>query len=640
MIRNKPLLVMIVLLLVLTVAEAKAATRTALVIGNSSYFSSPLKNPVNDAKDIAARLEILGFDVVLRTDADKRSMVEGINLFAKKLARSEVGIFYFAGHGIQMNNNNYLIPVHSKVESESDVEFEGINAGRILGKMEEAGNRLNIVILDACRNNPFARSFRSASKGLAKMDAPPGSIIAYATSPGSLAEDGEGRNGVYTGELLKNLENPDLAVQEVFNQTGLDVMQKTHDKQVPWVSSTPVPKYFLAQEITPTNTPGVALSNKGKLSITSDPEGADIFLNGRLKGRSPLDMGSVTPDTYRVMARLAGHDAVEKTVKVNAGRRAVATFYLEKKKTRGRLYVTTQPSSCTIKIKEINQQYSEGMALEQGRYSVQVSKKGYAGKTEAIEIAAGEGLDLYVALEKQMPVLSPGRAGDTWVDPVTGMEFVFVPGGCFQMGSDSGEADEKPVHEVCVDGFWMGRYEVTQGQWKKIMGSNPSRVQSGDNFPVEQVSWNDAKNYISKLTGRSGSNFSLPTEAQWEYAARSGGRDQIYAGGNTIDTVAWYASNSGGKTHQVGTKSSNGLGIYDMSGNVWEWCEDSYDNNAYSKHSRNNPLVTSGSYSRVNRGGSWLNAPVYVRAANRDRDAADNRISNLGFRLCLSRLRQ
>ena len=148
------------------------------------------------------------------------------------------------------------------------------------------------------------------------------------------------------------------------------------------------------------------------------------------------------------------------------------------------------------------------------------------------------------------------------------------------------------------------------------------------------------KKFISVLNQRSGNTFSLPTEAQWEYAARSGGRNQTYAGGNNADNVAWYYSNSESKTHKVGTKSPNGLDIYDMSGNVGEWCEDVYDKKAYSRHSRNNPVMTSGESFRLGRGGSWSSNPRYVRAAYRRRYSADFRDSGMGFRLCLSRVRQ
>ncbi|MCK5542686.1 MAG: formylglycine-generating enzyme family protein [Desulfobacterales bacterium] len=235
------------------------------------------------------------------------------------------------------------------------------------------------------------------------------------------------------------------------------------------------------------------------------------------------------------------------------------------------------------------------------------------------------------------------QSDKTYTEPVTGMEFVWVEGGCYQMGSNSGSSyqNEKPVHKVCVDGFWMAKYEVTQGQWKDIMGTNPSYFKNcGNDCPVEKVSWNDAKDFIRKLNSRNNVEFRLPTEAEWEYAARSGGKNEKYAGGNNVDNVAWYYSNSGSKTHQVGTKAPNGLGLYDMSGNVWEWCEDVYDKNAYSKHSSNNPLVTSGSNYRVNRGGSWDDGPRDVRAADRCRNTADCRYSHLGFRLCSSQVRQ
>ena len=191
-----------------------------------------------------------------------------------------------------------------------------------------------------------------------------------------------------------------------------------------------------------------------------------------------------------------------------------------------------------------------------------------------------------------------GMAGEEWRDPVTGMAFMWVPGGCYQMGDTfgDGDEDEKPVHEVCVDGYWMGKYEVTQGEWQKIMGSNPSHFNKGDNYPVEKVSWNDAKEFIRKLNSKSnGYKFKLPTEAEWEYAARSGGKKEKYSGSSDVDSVAWYNSNSGKSTHSVGTKAPNGLGIYDMSGNVWEWVEDIYSNNAYRNHSRNNPIYVKGS---------------------------------------------
>ncbi len=232
------------------------------------------------------------------------------------------------------------------------------------------------------------------------------------------------------------------------------------------------------------------------------------------------------------------------------------------------------------------------------------------------------------------------RAGDTWREPVTGMEFVYVKGSCFQMGSNDGDDDEKPVHRVCIDGFWIGKYEVTQGQWQKIMGSNPSRFKKGSNYPVEQVSWNDCQDFIKKLNRKSGKTFRLPTEAEWEYACRSGGREDKYSGGSDVDRVAWYSGNSGGFTHAVGGKAGNGLGIYDMSGNVWEWCSDWYDENYYGNSPTQNPQGPGSGSLRVYRGGSWHIRPARVRAAFRDGLGAAFRYDYLGFRLAFSSAQQ
>jgi formylglycine-generating enzyme required for sulfatase activity len=226
---------------------------------------------------------------------------------------------------------------------------------------------------------------------------------------------------------------------------------------------------------------------------------------------------------------------------------------------------------------------------------------------------------------------------EEWVEHATGMVFVWVPGGCYMMGcgdwDGEGLDDEKPVHEVCVDGFWMGQTAVTQGQWQRVMGSNPSYFKKGDNYPVEQVSWEDAKEYIRKLNGMGNAKFRLPSEAEWEYAARSGGKAEKYSGGSALDSVAWYSSNSGGSTHPVRTKKDNGLGIYDMSGNVWEWCEAVYTIDTYSQSDKKNPIYDSGGFRRVTRGGSYRGEPFDVRCAGRASSDPADRGDSLGFRL-------
>jgi formylglycine-generating enzyme required for sulfatase activity len=212
-------------------------------------------------------------------------------------------------------------------------------------------------------------------------------------------------------------------------------------------------------------------------------------------------------------------------------------------------------------------------------------------------------------------------AVNNFADSFTGMEFVPVPGGCFQMGDTfgDGKSDELPVHEVCLSPFAIGKYEVTQGQWQKVMGKNPSRFQKGDNFPVENVSWEDAQDFIARLNRKSGRPYRLPTEAEWEYAARSGGKKERYAGGDQVEEVGWYERNSGFSTRAVGTQAANGLGIHDMSGNVWEWCADWRDSSYYASSPRENPPgPASGPYHSV-RGGCWDDTPFLLRASNRFR---------------------
>jgi len=220
------------------------------------------------------------------------------------------------------------------------------------------------------------------------------------------------------------------------------------------------------------------------------------------------------------------------------------------------------------------------------------------------------------------------------VNPQTGMEFVFVPGGCFLMGSTNGNSNEKPVHDTCVSDFYIGKYEVTQEQWRKIMGFNPSRlIKCGDDCPVEQVSWTEACDFINRLNNISGTRFRLPTEAEWEYACRSGGKEEIYCGGNDIDSLSWYNGNSEGKTHPVGGKLPNGLGIFDMSGNVWEWVYDYWGE--YPGTRQQDPVATKYNTNSVRRGGSWLYDANKSRAAWRSNGYTDDHALDIGFRLVL-----
>jgi formylglycine-generating enzyme required for sulfatase activity len=237
---------------------------------------------------------------------------------------------------------------------------------------------------------------------------------------------------------------------------------------------------------------------------------------------------------------------------------------------------------------------------------------------------------------------TPSERKEALADPIKAIEFVLIKGGCFQMGDPFGEgqADEKPVHAVCVDDYYIGKYEVTQGQWQSVMGNNPAFFKNcGEKCPVEQVSWNDIQEFIVKLNAKTGKKYRLPTEAEWEYAARSGGKKEKYAGTSSdveLGKYAWYSANSGGSAHPAGQKQPNGLGLYDMTGNVWEWCQDWYGEKYYSQSTRKNPSGPQSGTRRVLRGGAWVFEPAGIRAATRYGLTPASRSDLYGFRLSLS----
>ena len=224
--------------------------RIALVIGNSSYKDSPLKNPVNDARDMAATLRKLGFDVIEKTDASQKDMNRAIAQFGEKLRSDTVALFFYAGHGMQVRGKNYIIPVDAQVTSEASARVETVDVDSVMDQL--AVSPMNIVILDACRNNPFERRFRSPGGGLAQMDAPKGSLIAYATAPGKTAADGSGRNGLYTQELLKSIQTPGLTLEAVFKRVRNGVMAASGETQTPWESSSLTGDfYFTSPKVVP-----------------------------------------------------------------------------------------------------------------------------------------------------------------------------------------------------------------------------------------------------------------------------------------------------------------------------------------------------------------------------------------------------
>ena len=296
-------LVAAVLLVVAPLLEATAEPReprVALVIGNAAYrHAGVLRNPLNDAESIEAALKPLGFDVIKVTNADRSQMVRAMGDFAKRLKADGIGLFFYAGHGIQTAGNNYLIPIDADIQEEYDTSFLGINVNDVLRVMEGAGTRFNMLLLDACRDNPFERRFRSAggSRGLAPIEAPRGALIAFATAPGKTAADGDGTNGLFTSEFLKAIARPGHSIDEMLKETGAGVEKASGNKQVPWINSSYRGKFYLHADTAavPAGAPAAAptaatpetieLAAWNAVATTTSPNLLQAFLREFPEGR-------------------------------------------------------------------------------------------------------------------------------------------------------------------------------------------------------------------------------------------------------------------------------------------------------------------------------------------------------------------
>ncbi len=334
----------------ITVEEMRREKRVALVIGNAAYETGRLNNPVNDARAVARALKGLGFEVLVYENVNNVQFRRAVAEFGEKLTNSGAGLFYYSGHGLQVGGKNYMIPLTADIKSERYVAVETVDVDSVLAQMDSAKNRLNIVILDACRDNPFARRFRSASRGLASMDAPTGTFVAYATAPGSTADDGEpGQNGIYTAELLKALREPGLKIEDVFKRTLQGVLTRTSGRQNPWVASSLTGDFVfsmtasLAPPPRPSEPPRyeppkITIQEEirqqlGTVALSTRLDGVEVWLDDRKIGETrsgrALVVSNLPEGPHRIRARKTGYKDWERDVQVNADMRTEVTIDIE-----------------------------------------------------------------------------------------------------------------------------------------------------------------------------------------------------------------------------------------------------------------------------------------------------------------------
>ena len=398
------------------------------------------------------------------------------------------------------------------------------------------------------------------------------------------------------------------------------------------------------------------LSAMASVSITCPTPAVSLYVDKKAVGNSPWS-GSLKEGMHLLEARKSGYRSQQKTIQLAQQQKLDVTFG-ELVAIQGNLSVNYKPFGADVYVdgKKLGQSPRVFNGLLVGNHQVEVRKDGYATDRKTIAISEGQTASITGTLASNAVASSSSNTSgyssgsssmasgsntiSISVKDGISIEMVKVEAGTFMMGATSEmkdpDSDEKPVHQVTLtNDYYIGKYEVTQALWQAVMGNNPSHFK-GENLPVETVSWNDCQEFISKLNTMTGQNFRLPTEAEWEYAARGGkkSRRYRYSGSRKISDVAWYNDNDGVETREVGTKKSNELGIYDMTGNVSEWCQDRYA--LYSSSSQTNPIGDNSGGSKVFRGGGWFNRAKHCSSSFRYNNSQDYHFDNLGLRLALS----
>lgn len=383
-------------------------------------------------------------------------------------------------------------------------------------------------------------------------------------------------------------------------------------------------------------------ANFAQVTLTTN-EGADIYVDGNRLGTTRW-MGTLELGEHSVEARQASHHTAYTNVRITAQSAGQTIKLNNPLPIYGSLIVDGSPADVDVYVdgKKVGTSPLFVSELLIGTHTIRLEKDGYDQQEKTVQIAENQESMLDFTLTKTVakapivPAAPQGGAVETITVKGVSFNMIQVQGGTFTMGAKGIDAYdwEKPTHQVTLSDYYIAETEVTQELWKVVMGSNPSNF-SGTNLPVEKVSWDDCQTFVTKLNQLTGKNFRLPTEAEWEYAARGGQKSKgyMYAGSNTLSNVAWYRDNSSSKTHPVKQKQANELGLYDMTGNVLEWCQDWYG--SYSSNAQTNPTgPSSGSY-RVYRGGSWDYSASYCRVAYRNNSSPGNRYYFLGFRVVL-----
>ncbi|MBL4661910.1 MAG: SUMF1/EgtB/PvdO family nonheme iron enzyme [Alcanivoracaceae bacterium] len=706
----------ILLLCIVTLNTQASETRIALVIGNGNYSDmSTLSNATNDAQDMKAALKKLGFEVISGINLNKKNMNAKIREFDLKLrsgnSKDTIGLFYYAGHGLEVDGKNYLVPTDAQMDYQEDAQTEGIQLNRVLNRMNYSNSRMKIVILDACRNNPLPKQNRSANTGWSALNnVANGMFIAYGTAPGRLASDnsGNGRNGLFTKHILRNINTRGKTIGQIFNATRAGVLRDSQGKQTTWQNSAItgdfyfVPQQYQSIRNTVQNTIQNAshysliiakeYNEKGRNAYNSKNyiDAYNWFFKAAEKNyaNAQYNLGLMYQYAYSVTKNYTeavrwyrkaaeqnfanaqyklgymyqyGHSVTKNyTEAIRWYRKAAEQNYASAQSELGYMYhngygVTKNHTEAVRWYRKAagqnyaRAQYLLGFMYEFGQGVTRNYSEASKWYNKAVKQNNKNAKKQLISLNQKI------RVGKTFKDCGDCPTMVYIPAGTFQMGSKY--SDEKPLHKVIISSFAMGQSEVTFKQWDACYHARACKRKAKDKGwgrglrPVINVSWNDAQEYVKWLQKKTGKNYRLPSESEWEYSALAGGNTR-YSWGNTISCHQarygislglGYRSPCGKNKSTVPVKSyaSNPFGLFDMHGNVSEWMQDCWHENYIGAPTNGKDWSDRDSCTgpthpwRSVRGGSWNNGPMSLYAKDRSWMGGSVRDKTVGFRMAL-----
>ena len=587
-------------------ADTGARRRVALVIGNGAYAAQPLPGAVDDARTMAAALRDQGYSVVRHENLSGQRMREALLAFRRKLERGSVGVFYFAGHGMQVGPRVLLLPVDAAMDRPAQVLAQGTDLDLVLSQMTAPRpDQANVVMLDTCLDNPFQAGPASTPP------LPPHTIIAYAAMPGQAALDRVG-HGLWTAALQRAMQTPGRDIHEALSGAARQVAQDSANRQQPWFASTLTNSLAMATGAnapSPSSLPALAATDAGP------------FIS---RGVLPKDSAEQYELTFWESVKDSTH----------------ASDY--------EAYLQAYPNG---RFAGLARARIERLRAAAGPKPEAPAPKPAPEKPRPVTPARKPAPETPPAPAAASPIEQPARApASPATVPKSGADIrdcpacpvlVSVPQGVFTMGSNSSDPSEKPPHRVTIEApFAIGKTEVTVEQWNACVeaGACPRVAEAArpPNSPARDISWDDAQVYVKWLTKVSGKPYRLPTEAEWEFAARGGSASRYWWGDEMKKGTAnckdcgdpWQADGPA----PVASFAANGYGLYDMNGSVWEWVQDCWHSSYKGAPADGRAWEESFCPVRVIRGGSWRDGASYMPVTTRFKYDASVRHSQNGFR--------